>query len=355
MRYPAMFISVDKVRDNARAISGKLRDQGARLVGVAKGTMTHAAVVRAMIEGGADAIGDSRIENLRKLRDQGYQGETVLLRAPSPSRVAEAVQVADVSLNSEPSTVRLLGEAAARQGRRHKVILMIDLGDLREGVMAADAPLAAVEMMRSPGIEFAGIGTNLACYGGVMPTREKMEALLDVKRAVEAATGKRVGTVSGGNSANMMMLIQGEMPRGITELRIGESILLGTEGIERRPVPGCHQDAFVVAAEVIEVISKPSRPFGRIGQNAFGVVPAFVDRGVRRRAVLALGEQDVDPDSLAPRESGVAVLGASSDHLLCDIEDADGSLTTGSILTFVPGYSALLRASTSPFVEKVVQ
>jgi predicted amino acid racemase len=351
VRYPAMYINAGKLEDNARVISGMLQKQGARLVGVAKGTLAHPAVVEAMLDGGAAAIGDSRVENLRRLREQGYPGETVLLRAPSPSRLGEAVQVADVSLSSDPLTARLLGEAAARLGKRHKVVLMVDLGDLREGVLAEEAASVAVEMARTAGIELVGVGTNLACYGGVIPTREKMETLLEVKRAVEVSTGSPLARVSGGNSANMMMLMQGDMPRGITELRIGESILLGTEAIERRPVPGCHQDAFVVAAEIIEVARKPSVPFGRIGQNAFGVVPTFMDRGTRRRAILAIGRQDVDPDSLRPREAGVEIVGASSDHLLCDVEDADKSLAPGRVLTFVPGYSALLRASTSPFVQ----
>jgi len=355
MRYPALFIDVRKIRDNTRAISGMLARRGMELLAVAKGTMAHPAVVQAMLEGGARAIGDSRIENLRKLRDLGFSCETVLLRAPSPSRAAEAVEVADVSLDSEPATVRALGEAASRLGRRHGVVLMVDLGDLREGVLAEDAPRVAAEMAKVPGIELRGIGVNLGCYGGVIPTREKMEEFLRVKAAVEDATGRPLKTVSGGNSANMMLVMRDEMPSGITELRIGESILLGTEATQRHPVPGCHRDAFLIAAEVIEVAKKPSRPFGRIGQNAFGEVPSFEDRGVRKRAVLALGRQDVDPDSLAPCMPGVTVLGASSDHLLCDVEDAREAVRLGDVLTFVPGYSALLRASTSPFVEKVVQ
>ncbi len=355
MTYPALYIDAKKTENNARVISEMLGRQGMRLVGVAKGVMGHPAVAKAMIDGGAAAIGDSRVENLRRLRSLGYSGETVLLRAPSPSRAMEAVQVADVSLNSDPSTVRLLGDAAARLGKRHRVVLMVDLGDLREGVMAQDAPAAAEEMARAPGIELCGIGTNLACYGGVIPTRQKMESLLAAEREIESVIGRRLPRVSGGNSANVAMLLRGEIPPGITELRIGESILLGTEAIERRPVPGCYLDAFTVAAEVIEVLQKPSKPFGEIGQNAFGVVPTFVDRGTRRRAILAVGRQDVDPDSLTPVEAGVTVLGASSDHLICDVEDARRPIVPGSVLSFVPGYSSLLRASTSPFVEKVVQ
>lgn len=355
MRYPVMYIDTRKIRENTCVISGMLRTDGMRLVGVAKGTMGHPAVVRAMVDGGAEAVGDARIENLRRLREQGFAGETVLLRAPSPSRVEEVVEVADVSLNSDIRTVSLLGEAARKIGKEHKVVLMVDLGDLREGVMVEDAVRTAGEMAKARGVEFTGIGTNLACHGGVIPTREKMEALLAVRHDIEEGLHMPVARVSGGNSANVAMVMRREMPWGINELRIGESILLGTEAIERRPVPGCHRDAFRIAAEIIEISTKPSKPFGRIGQDAFGAMPVFGDRGNRRRAILALGRQDVDPGSLTPEDDGVEVIGASSDHLLCDVENADPSLASGSVLTFIPGYSALLRASTSPFVEKVVQ
>lgn len=354
MTYPALTIDVDRIQHNTRVVSSLLGRQAMRLVGVAKGVMGHPAVARAMVDGGAAAIGDSRTETLRQLRAFGYEGETVLLRAPSPSRALEAVQVADVSLNSDVSTVRLLGEAVRQTGKRHKVILMVDLGDLREGVMRERALGAAQEMAKVPGIDLVGVGVNLACYGGVVPTREKMEELLSVRERIEDALGRPLPVVSGGNSANMSLVLRNEMPMGVTELRIGESILLGTEAVERTAVPGCYLDAFELAAEVIEVAQKPSIPMGKVGQNAFGVVPTFEDRGTRRRAICAVGRQDVDPDSMRPIDPGITILGASSDHLICDVEDADKVVRAGDILRFIPGYGTLLRAATSPFVAKVV-
>lgn len=355
MKLPALLIYEDKILNNAEVVSSLLRQQGLTMVGVAKGLLAHPAVVRAMIKGGARAIGDSRIENLKRLRENGYQGETVLLRAPSLSRVSEVVCYADTSLNSDPVTVRALGKAAFCIGKVHKVILMVDLGDLREGVLAGDAEEAARQMTGIPGIYLEGIGTNMSCYGGVMPTRDKMEELLRVKARIEGSLGISLVTVSGGNSANIGSVLAGEMPPGITELRIGEGVILGREAIQRLPIPGCCQDALVIRAEVIEVLEKPSKPWGRIGQDAFGKIPVFDDCGIRRRAILALGRQDVDPEGIRPVDKGVRVIGASSDHLICDVEDAERSLTVGSNLDFLPNYSALLLASTSPFVEKVVQ
>lgn len=354
MSYPLLAIDPQKVEHNTRLLAGLLQEQGMRLVGVAKGVSAHLDVVGAMIRGGAAAIGDSRIANLARIREWGYRGETVLLRAPGPSQCAAAVAYADTSLNSEVSTVRLLGEAALSAGRLHNVILMVDLGDLREGVTLERAPEVALAMERVPGIRLVGIGTNLACYGGVIPTVKTMELLLKVKEEVERRLGRRLERVSGGTSANMKMVLERQMPPGITELRIGEAILLGNEAVRREPIPGCFSDAFILKAEVIEVQEKPSQPIGEIGQDAFGNVPNFEDRGIRRRALLAVGRQDVDPQGLIPLEPGIEILGASSDHLICDVEEAASPVEVGAILEFRLTYSALLRASTSSYVAKAV-
>lgn len=354
MRYPVITIDKAKLEHNARALSELLSKQGMRLVGVAKGVCAHPVVVEAMVSGGVAAMGDSRIDNLRRIREQGYRGETILLRAPGPSVCAEAVRYADTSLNSETAIVRLLGEAAAKAGIVHNVILMVDVGDLREGVMPEQAAEVAARFDRIPGIRLLGIGTNMACYGGVIPTREKMELLLQVKQEVEERIGRPLERVSGGTSANMKLVLEGQMPRGITELRIGESILLGTEAVERKPIPGCHRDAFLFKAEVIEVKTKPSKPIGEIGQDAFGNVPVFEDKGLRRRAILSVGRQDIDPSSLVPLVKGVEILGASSDHLICDVEEAECPVNVGDVLGFGLSYGTLLKAFTSPFVTKEV-
>jgi predicted amino acid racemase len=135
MTYPLLTIDPQKIEHNTGLVASLLQKQGMRLVSVAKGTAANLDVVGAMIKGGAAAIGDSRIANLARIREWGYRGETVLLRAPGPAQCMEAVTYADTSLNSEISTVRCLGEAAVQAGRSHNVILMVDLGDLREGVL----------------------------------------------------------------------------------------------------------------------------------------------------------------------------------------------------------------------------
>jgi predicted amino acid racemase len=47
------------------------------------------------------------------------------------------------------------------------------------------------------------------------------------------------------------------------------------------------------------------------------------------------------------------VLGGSSDHLLLDLTDATHKYKVGDVLTFKVGYGSMLKAMTSPYVEKV--
>ena len=351
MGLPRMEIDLSKVEQNTRAVAEICARTGIEVAAVTKATCGDPRVARAMLTGGAAMLADSRVENARRLKEAGVDAPVLLLRSPQPSTVGEVVTWADQSLNSELDTVRALGREAVEQGRRHGVVFMVDLGDRREGVMPDQLPQLLEEAASVEGVHIQGIGTNLACYGGVVPTRDKMERMVDLARSLEDAIGIELGTVSGGNSANIPLQLEEGHPGGVNQLRIGEGILLGLETVDRTPVPGTHQDAFRVVGELVEVQSKPSLPEGQVSQAAFGHTPDIEDRGTITEGILALGRQDVDPDSLAPASGHVTVLGASSDHLILDM--GGGGARVGDPVTFVPGYGSLLRAMTSPYVEKV--
>jgi predicted amino acid racemase len=159
--------------------------------------------------------------------------------------------------------------------------------------------------------------------------------------------------VSGGNSATLPMALAGGLPPGIDNVRVGESILLGVDTLAREPLLDLHRDAFILSAPVVECKVKPSLPIGEIRQDAFGNRPVFAQRGDRHRAILAVGRQDTVPEVLHPVDPRIEVLGASSDHLVLDVEDLDGPAAIGGFISFVPGYAAVLQSFTSTYVEKV--
>lgn len=350
---PRVEIYVNRIAENTGVIVRSCKGRGIAVAGVTKATLGHPDVARAMLEGGARWIADSRVANLRRLRDSGVSCEALLLRAPTLAEAGDAVDVADMTLISSVETAKALGEAATVRRKIHKVILMVDVGDLREGVLPEAAVETAARISRIKGIKLNGIGTNVACYGGVLPTFDNMSLLLRVAGDIRGELGLDLPVISGGNSSAIPLVRSSEVPRGINQLRIGESILLGRDVTYRRPLPDMHLDAFVLVGEAIEVERKPSRPQGEIGQDAFGKVRSFRDRGTRLRAILAMGRQDVVPEGLAPLESGIEVLGASSDHLILDVEDCDRRIRVGDEVRFTMSYGCLLAAMTSPYIHKV--
>lgn len=350
MTYPNLIIDLQKLRDNARLLTNLCHRNNIDPVGVTKVTCGDPRVAQAMLDGGMRMLAESRLENALRLREAGINAPLLLLRLPMISQADQVVRIFQCSLNSELKTIEALNAAAAKAGLIHEVILMIDMGDLREGIWPdqLDDNIQALASLQH--IRLLGLGTNLTCYGGVIPTRDNLGRLLEYNRRAARFYPHPLPVISGGNSSSLPLLLKGHLPP-VTQLRLGESIVLGRETVDRQPVPGAHLDCFQLQAEVIELRQKPSIPIGEIGQDAFGGTPVFQDRGLHSRAIVALGRQDVAIDSLEP-PLGVEILGASSDHLLLDVSKYSSPLQVGDLLTFSPGYGALLAAMTSSYVSK---
>ena len=278
-----------------------------------------------------------------------------LLRIPSLCEVQQVVETTDISLNSELVTIRALGKAASQQNKDHQVILMVDVGDLREGVLPGDVLPLAAEIVTVPGIKLVGLGTNIGCYGGLVATHENTAIICELAAAIEEELGVHLPYLSGGNTRTSVLLDEGTMPPGLHHLRLGEGILLGNYTLAGRLIPESFQDAFVLQAPVIEFKVKPSRPQGSIAQDAFGQTPNFMDKGLRKRAIVAVGRQDLGAGWLIPMDQGVELLGASSDHLIIDTTDAIRDITVDSALSFRLDYGSLVGLMTSPYIDKVYQ
>jgi predicted amino acid racemase len=339
-----------KIEQNSRTLVDRLAASGIRVTGVTKAVLGSPGVGAAMLRGGACGLGDSRVPNLARLAGLDRAPLRTLIRSPMLSQAAQVVDVADVSLNTDALVLEALNEAASQQNRMHAVVLMVELGDLREGISLGDVPEAVRGVLRHSCLRLVGVGANLACQNGVIPDDRNMGILSGLADDIEALHGISLGVVSGGNSANLNWALHTRDAGRIDELRLGEAILLGVDPLYRTPIAGLHTDAFALIAEVIEVAVKPARPWGDRAQAAFGEAPARTGNKTVRQAILALGRQDVDPDGLQPPE-GITILGMSSDHLIVDLGDHGAGV--GDEIVFGVGYGALVRAMTSPFVTKI--
>jgi predicted amino acid racemase len=350
MSAPRLEIELDKIAHNARSLTELCSSKGIRVTAVTKGVCGSPWIASVLLNSGIRSLGDSRIANIQKMREAGLDAQFVLIRSPMPSEAERVVEFADVSLNTEMSVIRLLAEHAAKRGKTHRIVLMVELGDLREGILPCDVEAMVEQVIRLREVKLSGIGTNLACFGGVRPTEANMQALSSIAGKLERKYGVNFEIVSGGNSANYQWFVSTPDVGLVNHLRIGEAILMGCDTLNREQIPGLYTDAFTLVAEVIELKTKPSKPYGEIAQDAFGRIPVFEGKGCMKRAILALGMQDVDVSGIRPRIEA-DVLGASSDHLILDVREP--GLEIGDEVRFDVGYGALLRAMTSPYVEKV--
>ena len=321
-------------------------------MGVSKAVLGEPAIAEAMIRGGVRFIADSRIENIQRMKKAGISARLVLLRT-ALSQAESVIESADISLNTEIETLKRLSYYAEAHRKVHRVIIMVELGDLREGVMPCDLVQFIRAALLIPYLKIVGIGCNLACYGGIKPSSKNMRMLSDLTEIVENEFNIALEVVSGGNSANYEWYSSDHTNSKINNLRIGESILLGCETVNRQPIPGLHRHAFQLVAEVIESKQKPSLPFGERCQDAFGTVPhqspEFQDRGIHQRAIIALGRQDVLTSGLKSNDR-LEILGSSSDHTILDSQNH--SLQIGDEVNFSLDYGGLLSAMTSPFISK---
>ena len=349
---PYLSIDLDKVEHNAAAITGLCGQHGIAVAGVTKCVCGHPEVARAMLRGGAVSLADSRLENIHRLRGAGIEARCLLLRLPPLSGAAEVVESVEASVNSELAVLQALSRAAVQRRRVHEVMLMVDLGDLREGIWPDDLLPLVEQAIRLAGIRIVGLGTNLACFSGVVPSEHNMRRLVELAEAVEQRLALRLDWVSGANSSGLELIASGRMPERINHARIGEAILLGRETIHRRAWPGTLQDAFLLHAEVLELKRKPSRAVGERSEDAFGKQPPVEDRGPMERALLNVGREDVQVEGLTPLDGRVRIIGASSGYLAADVTGSGGELRVGGQLVFSLNYAALLAVMTSEYVKK---
>jgi ornithine racemase len=345
---PRIEISLSQIRENTQILSDLYLEKGIFLMGVTKAVLGEPSIAKAMIEGGIKFIADSRIENILKMKKAGISIPFVLLRTPL-SQAESIVENVDISLNTEIETIKRLSHHAKIQNKTHQVIIMAELGDLREGVMLCDLPQFIRETLSLPNIKIIGLGCNLACYGGIKPDDKNMRELSELVDLLEKEFQIELKIISGGNSANYEWFKSTQNVGRINNLRVGESILLGCETLSRKAIPGLHRNAFQLVAEVIESKKKPSLPSGEICQDAFGNVPSFLDRGIRQRVIIALGKQDIPISGLKSNDN-LRIVGSSSDHIILNGENHN--LEVGDEVRFSLDYGGLLATMTSPFVIK---
>lgn len=354
MGYPKLIYDLTKLQKNIDAVCTESHKAGCSVMIVTKSFCADPKITEIIDHDTmVDYLADSRVANLVSMKD--LKTPRVLLRIPQKCELRDMVKYANISLQSEAETLALTNEEAGRQGTVHKVILMIDLGDLREGIFYKnrDEIFSAVDLvLNADNLKLHGIGTNLTCYGAIIPKEDNLSILTDIAKQIEEKFGIELEMISGGNSSSYYLLEGNRLPEGINNLRLGESFLLGNDTAYGTRIKDTFNDAIILQAQIVELKTKPSIPIGESGKDAFGNKPVYEDRGDIKRAIIAIGQQDIDPGGVIPTDRDIDILGASSDHMILDVTKSSIDYKVGDILAFTLEYGGLLRAATSKYVEK---
>lgn len=348
-------LDTDKLADNFRYLDDLFTKNDIKWTAVTKMLCGNKKYLEVLIKLGITEACDSRVTNLKRIKMINPEVETAYIKPPAKRSIRNIVQYADVSFNTEYSTIKLLSDAAVEQNKIHKVIIMIELGELREGVMREDFMGFYQKVFELPNIEVVGIGTNLTCMYGVLPNHDKLIQLCLYKELIEARFNKKIPYVSGGSSVTIPLIFQDLLPEGVNHFRVGETLFLGTDVYNNRPYEQMHNDVFKLYAEIIELTEKPSIPMGELGHNLTGEVKEFDMESQSQssyRAIIDLGLLDIESEHLRPTDGNVQLVGESSDMIVVDLGDNPSNYKVGDLLEFSMTYMGTLRVMNSVYVEK---
>lgn len=306
---------------------------------------------------GIKEMHDTRISNIRTIKAMAPHVQTVYIKPPAKRSVPNVIRFADVSFNTDFYTIKLLSEEAVRQNRIHKIIIMVEMGDLREGVMGDHLMDFYEKIFKLPNIEIIGIGTNLNCLNGILPNQDKLIQLSLYKQLIEMKFDQKIPWISGGTSVTLSLLINKQIPPGINHFRIGEALFFANDLFTDLPFEGMETDVFKLYTEIIELYEKPIVPSGDQIANVAGHIPEFNPEDYGKstyRAIIDVGLLDINPNFLIPEDDKVKIIEASSDMLVLDLGDNPGAYKTGDLISFKLRYMGVLGLMNSNYIEKVI-
>ena len=351
----AVTIDLEALRHNLEVVNRWVRGADASLTVVTKALCGHQEVVKALRKMGVRSMADSRLENIELLGDAPGDAEQWYLRPPHRSQLGDLVRLTHASLNSELEVVRAIDREARRQNRVHGVVVMIELGDLREGILPGKLVDVYEEIFRLENVRVLGVGANLGCLSGAIPSVDELMQLVLYRELLELKFKRAMPLVSAGTSAVLPLLLQGQLPRSVNHFRVGESILLGTDLINGGTIEGLRGDVVTVEAEVVEVKHKSLVPSGETTEMApFAAIEGDEELAPGQRgwrALVNLGQVDTEVSALTPVNPAYRIAGASSDITVVNVGDEPDGLEVGDAIRFRPGYSAMVRLMGNRYTE----
>jgi ornithine racemase len=350
-------ISRSKLRHNFNFLKKFFQENGVEWGIVSKLLCGTEIYLRELIDMGVTELLDSRISNLKKIKKISPQVTTVYIKPPPRKSLSSIVQYADVSFNSDLETLKLISKEAGKQKKKHRVIIMIEMGDLREGVLGRNLVNFYASVFRLPNIEVVGLGTNFNCMYGVMPSHDKLIQLSLYKQIIELKFNRKIKWITGGSSVTIPLIQKKQLPAGINHFRIGETLYFGNNLVTGKTIKGMKDDVITFYAEIIELLEKPIIPEGELGENPSGEVFEVNPEDYGKtswRALLDIGLLDISPEYLIPLDKSIKIAGASSDIVVVDLGKNPKNYKVGDFIKFRLKYMGALGLFNSDYIVKKI-
>lgn len=349
MLYPQVEVDLSKIYSNTEKMINRLREKGIEISAVSKLYGSDTTIVKTLLSAGIQTIADSRISNLKKLEE--FDCQKWLLRIPMISELDDVIKYTTTSLMSSIEVIRILNDKCNKANIVYPIILMIDVGDLREGLFYQEEIIKVTEeILGMNNIKLVGLGTNVSCVGSIDATPKNTSILCETKKLLEDKFNIKLDIISGGASTSLHLFENDTLPSCVNNLRIGTALALGL-GFRDLEIPFLEQNAFKLKVEIVELQTKPSKPIGTYGVNAYGETCSFIDHGIIPRAICALGRQDMDCCDLITIDENIEVFGCSSDHLVLNLLTDNHGYKVGDIVEFNLTYRGILTLMTSSYVN----
>ena len=346
-----------KLKHNYTMIEKWFSDQDIDWGVVSKLLCGNKMFLEELVKLGVTEFHDTRITNLKMVKKVAPNAQTVYIKPPAKRNIPDIIRYADVSFNTDFSTIQLLSAEAVKQNKFHKIIIMIEMGDLREGVLGDHLVDFYEQIFKLPNINIVGLGTNLNCLNGIMPSQDKLIQLSLYKQLIEAKFNIPIPWISGGTSVTVPLLLKNQLPKQINHFRVGEVLFFGLDLFTNQTIEGMNSDVFRLYTEIIELYEKPKVPTGEQGFNVSGETPEYPEEDYGKqsfRAILDIGLLDCNPQYLIPEDEDIVIIEASSDMLVLDVQQNEAGYKVGDLITFKLKYMGVLGIMNSKYIDKIV-
>ncbi|MBF7016505.1 alanine racemase [Staphylococcus durrellii] len=325
-------INLSKIQYNAKVLLSTLAEHDINFTPVIKCVAGDKRIIEVLKHIGLTHFAEARIDNINKSIDEDVS--FTMIRTVNKSELEDVVLKSKMSIQTEITTIRQINEIAKKHHKKHQILLMIDWKDAREGILTYDVIDYIQEILTMHNICLSGLAFNFMCFNAIPPNDNDVEMINQFVASIENEAGFHFKIISGGNSSMLPQMFYNNLGM-INDLRIGETLFRGTDTTTDKPIATLFQDAITMEAEIVEI--KPRLDIAT-GKNYL-------------QAILDIGYLDTYADELVPLNNNIQVLGATSDHVMVDLQNCD-HYQVGDTINFALGYRALAQSMYADNIPK---